>query len=263
MELREWKYMNKSAGSTTTSGANKSFKERFNKIIKYYGDHLPTDVDHLKINLLTPGSLNFTKYYDDGDEANFDIFIDDFSTEDWGVKIKVNGDPTSKEFGTGWAELLKTLGAYIELPQAGDPEYTNLLTEWVVMKTNSTTSYKKRFEKLIRYHIDHASSELESITKKDIRDNYFHLGEHYNDGHEEFDRDIVVSYDKDSDTFFMRVFMDSKEIYSKLCNRYEDLVNALEDYMWLPDVEDPGYEDLLEESVSFVEDFRLYENLWD
>ena len=64
--------------------------------------------------------------------------------------------------------------------------------------TTSAGSYKKRFEKLIKYHIDHASSELESITKKDIRDSYFRLSEHYSNGLGEFDRDIVVSYDKGS-----------------------------------------------------------------
>ena len=85
------------------------------------------------------------------------------------------------------------------------------LQEWKPMSkpagnTSSSGSYKKRFEKLIKYHIDHASSELESITKKDIKDYSFHLGEHYNTGHDECDRDIVVAYDSNSDTFFIHIF---------------------------------------------------------
>ena len=128
---------------------------------------------------------------------------------------------------------------------------------------SSSSGYKKRFEKLIKYHIDHASSELESITKKDIRDMYFHLGEHYNTGHDEFDRDIVVSYDKDSGTFFLRIFVDGKEKESILRKGYEDFVKAIEAYMFLPDSGTQEYDDLLTESLIVAEDFKAYENLWD
>ena len=129
------------------------------------------------------------------------------------------------------------------------------LNEWHYMSkpaastTTSSGSYKKRFEKLIKYHIDHASSELERIIRKDIKDYSFHLGEHYNDGHEEFDRDIVVSYDKTSGTFFLRIFVDGKEVQSILRNDYESFVEAAEAYMFLPDAGTQDYDDLLTEWV--------------
>ena len=145
------------------------------------------------------------------------------------------------------------------------------LREWKYINTNkpagsTTTSsgYKKRFEKLIKYHIDHASSELESITTKNIKESGFHLSEHYDNGHHEFDRDIVVSYDKSSDTFLLRIFVDGKTVDNILCNGYEDFVTAAEGYMFLPDYNTPEYDDLLTESASSVaDDFKLYENLWD
>lgn len=139
------------------------------------------------------------------------------------------------------------------------------LTEWKVMNNNSSGSYKKRFEKLIKYHIDHASSELERIIRKDIKDDSFHLGEHYNDGRDEFDRDVVVSYDKNSNTFVIRIFIDGKEVESIQRNGYENFVKAIEAFMFLPDGGTPEYDDLLTESVitSFVDDFKAYENLWD
>ena len=132
------------------------------------------------------------------------------------------------------------------------------LNEWQYMNkptgsaTNNSSSsgYKKRFEKLIKYHIDHASSELERVTAKDIRDNYFRLGEHYNTGLSEFDRDIIVSYDKDSNTLMLRVFVDSKEVYSTLCYSYEELVEVAAAYMYLPDSFTPEYNDLLTEWVA-------------
>lgn len=261
MELREWQYINKPASNSTTASTssntgNKSFKKRFDKIIKYYGDHLPAEVDYVLVNLLTNGSLNFTENYDNGDKVQYDIFIDDFDTEDWGIKIKVNGQLTDKYFGKGWAKLLNTLGAYIELPQIGDPEYKNLLVEWVAMnnKTNSTTSsgYKKRFEKLIKYHIDHASSELESITRKDIFNYSFRFSEHYShaarpDG---YDRDIIVSVDHATDTFYLNVFIDHKEVENNNRIGWEQFLKLLDNFMWLPSKGTPDYDDLLTESLN-------------
>lgn len=132
------------------------------------------------------------------------------------------------------------------------------LNEWNLMSqpagstTNNSSSsgYKKRFEKLIKYHIDHASSELERVTAKDIRDNYFRLSEHYNTGLSEFDRDIIVSYDKDSNTLMLRVFVDSKEVYSTLCYSYEEFIEVASAYMYLPDSFTPEYNDLLTEWVA-------------
>ena len=146
------------------------------------------------------------------------------------------------------------------------------LNEWKIMNTNkpaaststSSGSYKKRFEKLIKYHIDHASSELESVTKKDIKDYSFHLGEHYNDIKYEFDRDIVVAYDKKSDSFFLHIFVNGSELQSIQAESYEDLVKYLGPYMFLPDSGTTEYDDLLVESVSSIaEEFKTYENLWD
>lgn len=166
MELREWQYIQGSpaqASTSTFSGSNKGFKKRFDKLIKYYGQHLPAEVDYITVNLLTRGTLNFTEHLNNGDKVNYDIFLDDFDTGEWRIMYRVNNQLIDDYSGTGWEELLYTLSAgYIDLPKKGTLEYNNLLTEWVVMKNNNTsTSYKKRFEKLIKYHIDHASSELE------------------------------------------------------------------------------------------------------
>ena len=125
------------------------------------------------------------------------------------------------------------------------------LREWQYINKPAANSgsYKKRFEKLIKYHIDHASSELESITRKDIKNYSFRLGEHYNDGHDEFDRDILVAYDSSSDTFFIHIFVDRKEVESIQCDGYENFVKAIEPYMFLPDAGTPEYDDLLTESL--------------
>ena len=130
------------------------------------------------------------------------------------------------------------------------------LQEWKSMNSKPTVnsasgSYKKRFEKLIKYHIDHASSELESVTTKDIKPYGFHLGEHYNDGHNEFDRDIVASADKNTGILTFSVFVDGKEVCRRECQDYEEFVNELGDsYMYVTTLKGtPDYEDLLVEWI--------------
>lgn len=132
------------------------------------------------------------------------------------------------------------------------------LQEWKSMNSKPTASaastsgsYKKRFEKLIKYHIDHASSELESVTTKDIKPYGFHLGEHYNTGKEEFNRDIVASADKNTGILTFGVFVDGKEVCRRECKDYEEFVNELGDsYMYVTTLKGtPDYEDLLVEWV--------------
>jgi hypothetical protein len=138
----------------------------------------------------------------------------------------------------------------MRLQEWQDAQGKKVSTTSVVNTASSTSSgYKKRFEKLIKYHIDHASSELESITAKDIKDYSFHLGEHYNDGHDEFDREIIVAYDSNSDSFFIHIFVDGKEVESIQRADYEDFVKAIEPYMFLPDKGTVEYQDLLTEWI--------------
>jgi hypothetical protein len=132
------------------------------------------------------------------------------------------------------------------------------LREWQYMNkpagstTNNSSSsgYKKRFEKLIKYHIDHASSELESVTRKDIKDDGFRLSEHHNNGHKEFDKDFVVSVDKDSDIFSVSIFIDGKEVNEFKSKGYSNFVIGIRPFMWLPDSRTSEYADLLTESLN-------------
>jgi len=257
MELREWQYINKPAASSNTASvvstsSNTGFKKRLAKLIRYHGDNLPVDVDYLFVGLLTKDRLGFAEQYDDGQVVEYKISIDPAS-EDWQVRIFVNRQLDEELKGTGWPELLKTLRPYIVVPETRELEYKNLLTEWVAMnnKTPSTGGYKKRFEKLIKYHIDHASSELESITYKDIKEYSFHLSEHYNTGNDEFDRTIIVSVNKYTDEFYLSIFVDGKVVYQNDYEGYEKVLEILTDtYMFLPNEGTSDYDDLLTESLN-------------
>ena len=251
MELREWQYINKPAASTTNNSSTASFKKRFEKLIKYHSSNLPIDVDYARIDLLAKDRIEFTEQYDDGKEVEYKISIDPAS-EAWQVKIFINRQLDEELKGTGWPELLKALRSYIVVPETREPEYKSLLTEWVAMNNKpSSTGYKNRFEKLINYHINHASSELESITKKDIKPYDFHLSEHYNAGSNKFDRDIIVSVNKYTDEFFLSIFVNGKVVYQNNYDGYEEVLEILTgSYMYLPDKGTKEYKELLTESLN-------------
>lgn len=257
MELREWQYMSKPAGSTSSNANNKSFKKRFDRLVRYYSLHLPARVDYLTIDLLTNDKLEFTAHWSTGDKVEFKIHIVLTSaSEAWKLKVSKNGKYTDDLSGEGWIKLLRELRSYMTVPVANTPEYKNLLTEWVVMNNKtSSTGYKKRFEKLIKYHIDHASSELESVIKKDIKEDGFHLGEHYNTGQNEFDRDIIVSveeniYDKTADIFFINILINGSEVMSVQRKGYENFLEYLYAYLNIPEEGTSEYTNLLVEWVA-------------
>lgn len=119
-----------------------------------------------------------------------------------------------------------------------------------IASNSSSSGYKKIFEKLIKYHIDHASSELESITKKDIEDESFVLREHYNTGSEEFDRDIIVNWDKNTNTFYFSMYINGKHKEANNRIGWEQFLKLLDCYMFLPDQGSSEWNDLLIESLN-------------
>lgn len=299
MAINEWKDKNGNkinlssapqATSPATSKSTKTNKEKFTSLLYYMMKHKSITASNAEVVRLDDNGFTYKETYDatSGDYTLLVLVGYSRFNSSWRYELYLDTVKVKEESGEGWEALLEELEKYFHTPKVGSREY-QALTEWVDKNgkkvamgskpsaaSSSITSYKKRFEKLIKYHIDHASSELESITKKDIRDDYFHLGEHYNDGKSEFDRDIVASYDKASGTFFFRIFVDGKEKESILRKGYKDFVKAIEAYMFLPDSGTQEYDGLLTESLGstvsdtdlcepgqIADDFKLYEDLWE
>jgi hypothetical protein len=137
MRLKEYKdahgnRVSTSSSSGSSSASSGSFKKRLDKLIKYYGQHLPKAVASVNVTLLTNDTLAFTEYYDDRESTviKYEIYIGP-ATEAW--RLKVDAKPGTKEdiAGQGWVELLKTLRAFITIPVVSTPEYKDLLVEWV------------------------------------------------------------------------------------------------------------------------------------
>lgn len=135
-----------------------------------------------------------------------------------------------------------------------------ILSEWVDAKGNKTTlsnntntstkssgSYKKRFENLINYHLDHVSRNWDYLVKQEVNDDGFILSEVYNTG-KPFLMTVTVSVDS-SNTFHLRVETEGKKDYYRKHSCYEDLLKDLT-YDWsLPTAGTTEYKNLLKEWV--------------
>jgi hypothetical protein len=276
MELREWKYMNPPASaqaSTTTSNVPKARtqKERFADLLEYMKSHKSSSTSGVGINEIRSTGFDYVEYRTDLNGENHKIQAKAFYgviTTRWRLEIYKDDVKIEEISGKSYEELLEALRPYFSVPNKRSTDYNKILetlNEWKYMNPpTSSSGYKKRFEKLIKYHIDHASSELERVNNKVINEYDFHLSEHYNTGSDEFNRTIIVSVNKYTDEFFLSIFVDGKEVYHNVYKSYEEVLEILTDtYMFLPDEGTQDYDSLLTESLSIADDFKLYENLWE
>jgi hypothetical protein len=154
---------------------------------------------------------------------------------------------------------------------------SRILKEWVAKpklpKATSAkgSSFKEKFEKLLDYHKKHKAYFITQSVIEYIRDDGFHYTDHVKYAGEEFNHDVVVEVKIDKLTnqvdWSVSVFKDGNPVLDKShygtgYENYEDLVNALRDSLVIPPRGSSDYKYLLE-SKTFVDDFKLYENLWE
>lgn len=273
MRLKEWLDANGKKVSTIstapqvagTSGqiTSGSFKKRLDKLITYYGQHLPSGIDYLYITLLTSDTLVFTEHYDTGSKAVCRIYISP-TTEAWNFKVSVDSKPTDNLSGEGWTDLLKTLRAYITVPVTGTPEYKRLLTEWVdksgkkvnhttssqsASTTSSNTFYKDKFKKLLDYHMAHStalSMSIDKLSEDDAKASFSYV-EEYEDVKGKVSESLIgVRYYKDTEAWSVKVYINGILVADKQGAGFNILIAELDIRMTLPPRNSTEYQDLCE-----------------
>ncbi len=122
-------------------------------------------------------------------------------------------------------------------------------------------NYKNRFTKLLDYIKAHSKAERKEI--KQLNNNGFHYTEHHNDKGYEWDMDIIVGTSRFTYDWGLQCYSNGTLNSAEQGEGYENLIRALSFYLNTPNYGTPEYNNLLKESKSVAEDFKLYENLWD
>lgn len=273
--LHEWKDIQGNKVSLNTSSATPvskttssgtSFKKRLDKLIKYYGQHLPAGVAYIIINLIADNKLVFTETYVDGAKVKYNIFINPTS-EAWNIKILYDGQLHDDLQGTDWTKLLKTIKPYIEIPDEGTSDYTDLLVEWLDTNGNKInlgnsssasqptssspknyTSQVKRYSKLIKQIDADGLSTCRKINK--FNDTILDITL---DTTKRKDLNIRIEYQPTTDDYILTI--DGKA--SKGWTWLYDILELLKIGGVIKNT------NLCESASSIADDFKLYENLWN
>jgi hypothetical protein len=114
---------------------------------------------------------------------------------------------------------------------------------------NKTSSgdYKKRFEKLLNYHIAHKDKSVDKVFPPNIMPYGFTYVEHHGDGINGYTKKVTAAITYDTEEWVFNVYMDGREVARETGKTWEKFVWNIANYLALPQVSsDPEYQELLE-----------------
>jgi hypothetical protein len=125
------------------------------------------------------------------------------------------------------------------------------------------TDYKEKFKKLLDYASKHRNP---SVIKTEIRNltfNSFCYIEYFPT--DRYGLEVTATIDTRKNNWLLLVEKEGKRLTYKSGNSYDNLLQELSKYISIPEINTQEYKNLLTESFksSVIEDFKLYENLWD
>lgn len=135
---------------------------------------------------------------------------------------------------------------------------------------NKKTGYKENFQKMLEYHMNmtNTTSANTYIVESEIKlveDNRFHYQETHKIRSGSYVRDVVGAIQDSS--WLVCEYIDGKfdKEYHENSTGFSGLISQLEKnkVFIFPPKNSTEYQEILAESFSFAEDFRLYESLWD
>lgn len=125
---------------------NKSYKEKFTKILDYHMKHLdPTAVDP-EIKILHDNEFQYKEHHATGaieDDYDREVAVYINKAGDWEIAVYKFGIQVIADFGKGYEDLLKRLGKILNLPANGSPEYQELLESKNFKKLNKGVNIKE------------------------------------------------------------------------------------------------------------------------
>ena len=282
--LHEWKIMNQGSGSISSTGStsasvsstvnNKSYKNRFTKLLNYAKAHKPISAERVEIKKIDNHFFHYMVHYKNNSsewETDLLVAVSRF-TDDWTCQFHRDGELISSKRGSGYENLLQALQFYIDIPSIGTSDYKNLLVEWVEIKNNSNTSSNNKtlgnklylWETFVEAVIDYLESQpaLSDLKVKHYGEGSIGIWQtlHIYDGLPDGD-DIRIRFNTETENFEIFTKYDNfKKIKS---SGFNFLMSTLNDNAFTI-FELGGFDFLgLRESKSTIDDFKDYDILWD
>lgn len=278
----------KGSSGNSSAPATKTNKEKLAELFKYIENNKTPYTTNIEIVRQQDNYFRFvvTRKPIGVKEHDIELTIRHYADGSWGLEVWKITDNFINDFvwadkGNGWENLLNALNTeklkdYINVPAPGTTIYDKL-TEWLdskgnkinigssqsVTKANKPINYKKRFEKLLDYHVKHSPGTVKIEIKK-ITNSGFHYKERFINNKVDFETEIFVWIDSNGHWMF-QLLQDGGIDLDEEGDDWKDFIRIVGRVLNTPYANTPEYNSLLTEQVniSFAEDFKLYENLWD
>lgn len=141
-KLNEWQdakgnkinLSNSSTSSSTGNNSSSSYYKRLRKLLNYHIDHKDSDVDKIVTNDVRNFGLDYIEHHKGQFEGGYfkKVAVRMSDTGDWYFTVDLDNKQIVNKVGKGWDKLVYELSFNLNLPQVtSDPEYQDLLTEWV------------------------------------------------------------------------------------------------------------------------------------
>lgn len=284
-KLNEWidangnKITIPSGNSSTADKKSAGYYQRFIRLVNYHINHKDKDVD----KIVTADVRNFGLDYIEHHKGQFEggyfkkVAVRISDTEDWYFTVNIDNKQIANKVGKCWDKLVYELSFNLNLPQVtSDPEYQELLKEWVDAKGNKVVpgiypqaigklSNRDKFIELTDYLKAHANPNTIKAEVTRIDDSGFTYREvrsipNVND----ITLIINCNHSRFSDAWSCEVFRNQTLVDDELGHGWENLLKFIGSLFNAPTPKDPIYQKLLESiSYSTIDDFKNYETLWD
>lgn len=145
-QLWEWKQMNKTNNSSTTSSTG--YKNRFKKLIDYAQAHTTPIVTKTEVVKLDNYSFEYKEYFEkNGTEWTSSVIVNTSRFDNkWAIKHFIDDNFNSSKAGEGYEDLIRALGFYMNTPNYGTPEYDNLLVESLTETAEDFKTYETMWD---------------------------------------------------------------------------------------------------------------------
>lgn len=266
MKLKEWKDANGNKvslnnTSTKNTASSGDYKKRFEKLLDYHIAHRDKDVVRYKKDA-QPYGFSYSERHSGGLGGYQTDIVGSFDKNgNWDFRAYMDNKELTKKKGNGWDTFVYEISFYLALPPVTtDPEYQDLLTEWVdakgnkiTLNTSATSQSTSSSNKNYPDQTDRYKRLLAQITSDKIVKYTVNLLD---------DRILAITLNNGVGVKiifkpYVPCYVVQVDGYDTECDDYEEVLKTLIIEGIITDT------DLCESTGSIADDFKLYENLWE
>jgi hypothetical protein len=263
-----------SAPKNTGNNSSAGFKKRLEKLVDYHIDHKNKSVDKIVERYIADYGFIYSEHHGDGigGYTNKIVMLID-KDENWEYSVFMDDKKLTQKSGKTWEKFVSSISDYLALPLVtSDPDYQELLKEFVDTKGNKVNL---KNSSLATAKTSNNNSTAAQVNPLDQTDRYKKLlakidsEKNYTYKLKDLSSRIlafVIDFGK-SDYVYIRIIFSPRnqtylvQVVGDDDYRYDSWDEVLKLLVSIRVIKNTYNCESLD--ISYADDFKLYENLWD